>query len=205
MTEQPMIFIKRFYTEYKIQADGSTKEVDWVEYGPIGSAQYLMSPHRIKDLQPANLDGKNSSNPVIQMAHARWNLIRPKYEAWKSGQTVAVNGTPLAAWNGVSAAQAENLRMNGVHTVEDVAKLTDAHKNRIRIPGLTNIVENAKRFLLSVDKTAVTKALEEKDAQIADLKAKQDEMMATLAAIKAQQEAPKRGPGRPPKVREAAA
>lgn len=200
MSEQPMIFVKRFYTEYKTdKKTGALKEVDWVEYGPIGSAQYLMTSHRISDLQPIPLEGKHSSNPVIQMAHARWNFIRPKYEAWKAGQNAPVNGTPLAAWNGISAGQAETLKMNGVHTVEDVAKLTDAHKNRIHISGLSNIVENAKRFLLALDKNSVTAALAEKDAQIAEMKAKQDEMIATLAALKAQQDAPKRGPGRPRK------
>ena len=122
---RPMIFIKKFETEYRVDAKtGVAKEVDWVEYGPIGSAQYLMVRARIKDLEPIPMQGKASSNPAVQMAHARWNLIKPKYDAWKAGQSAPVNGTPLAAWNGVSANQAEMLRMNGFDLLAEVRRRT---------------------------------------------------------------------------------
>lgn len=195
--ERPLIYIKRFYTEYPVR-DGKTVEEDWVEYSPIGGAQYLSVPQRIKDLQPvADTGGKASQNPAVQMARARWEFIGPRYEAWKKGQTAPVNGTPLAAWPGVSPSQAEVLRLAGVYSVEDVAALTDAHKGRIQLPGMAALVDHAKRFLASVDKTAVSKALEEKDQEIADLKAQMEEL-ANMVRSQAAAE-PRRGPGRPPK------
>ncbi len=201
---KPMIFVKRFYTEYKTDKDGKVREVDWVEYGPIGSAQYLMTPHRIKDLIPAPLEGKNSANPTVQMANARWDILKPKYEAWKKGQTETLNGVPLAAWSGVTPSQAEVLRMAGVYTVEDVSALTDTHKQRIAIPGMTAIVDNAKRYLLSIDKSSVTAALEEKDSQIADLKAQMEDLANLVRSQSAAQSAEPRRRGRPPKVRDEA-
>jgi len=219
----PQIFIHKFWTEYKpetvrkeVTVGGKTKEVfeptgnlrgvDWVAYSPIGSLQKTMlteAVHRLAAVVP--MEGRAAINPAVQMANARWNEIKPAYEAWKSGREVPVNGTPLAAWAGITPEQAELFRMKGVRTVEDIAALTDTHKRSMGIPGLHDIIENAKRFISAQDKTVVTKALEQKDAEIASLKdqmAEMAEMMKELVASKP--DAPKKR-GRPPKAQEEAA
>lgn len=198
----PMIFIKRFWTEYKPDPANPEKmrEVDMVEYAPVGSAKYTMiteSISRLSSLIP--LEGRHEHNPAVVMAHARWNAIQPKYEAWKKGQSAPVSGTPLAAWSGVSPQQAEILRMHGILTVEEVSKMTDTHRQRIGLPGLLDLTENAKRYLTALDKNAVTKALEEKDAKMAQMQAQIEELMAMVKEAK-EAEPVKRGPGRPPKV-----
>ena len=180
---EPMIFVKRFWTEYKEDKvkPGTYREVDMVEYGPMGSAQYLMVTEAISRLScVVPLEGRAQSNPAVQMAHSRWNAIKPKYEAWKSGQTTPLNGTPLAAWNGINQQQGEIFKLHGIHTVEDVSKLTDSHRQRIGLPGMMDLIDNAKRFLLSIDKASVTSALAERDAKIADLTAKMEELMTAV-------------------------
>jgi hypothetical protein len=206
MAEAPSLLIHRFRTVYSPDPADPTKmkESDWVDISPLGGAQYNVTPHRIKDLQPIPMGDKKSNNPTVQMARARWEYIKPRYEAWKQGQTAPVEGTPLAAWNGVTAHQVEVLKMNGVYTVEEVAKLTDTHKERFKLPGLHTIIENAKRFLTSLDKSAVAKELEKKDAEIAELKLRMDDLAAMMKATPVAEVPAKRGPGRPPKVQEQA-
>lgn len=199
MSEAPQLIIHRFRTVYTPDPKDPTKikETDWVDVSPLGGAQYSVTSHRIKDLEPIpSGDKRASNNPTVQMARARYDIIMPRYEAWKKGQSPTVDGTPLAAWNGVSASQADVLKMSGVYTVEELARLTDTHIDRFKLPGLRNLIENAKRFLLTLDKTAVTKELEKRDAKI-------DELTAKLEAMAAQISAPvKRGPGRPPKIKQ---
>lgn len=202
MSERPQIYIHKFWTEYKpetvreeVIVDGKTKEtfkptgklrgVDMVAYSPIGSLQKTMITEAISRLscvQP--MEGRAAQNPAVQMAHMRWNAIKPQYEAWKQGTELKVDGTPLAAWPGVTPEQAQLFRMKGVRSVEDVAALTDTHKQSMGIPGLHDIIENAKRFLTSQDRGAVARALEQKDSEIADLKAQMAELIEMVKEAK---------------------
>jgi hypothetical protein len=211
--ERPQIYIHKFWTHYKpetvrkevIGPDGKTKEtfeptgqlrgVDMVAYSPTGSLQKTMlveAISRLSCVQP--MEGRAAMNPAVQMAHIRWNAIRPAYEAWKQGTEVKVDGTPLAAWPGVTPELAQLFRMKGVRSVEDVAALTDTHKQSMGIPGLHDIVENAKRFLTSQDKGAVARALEQKDAEIESLKEQMAELAKMTQELMSKQDAPKRKP-----------
>lgn len=221
---EPTIFIHKFWTEYKpetvtktvdgvngkkkeiVEPTGKLREVDWVAYSPIGSLQKTMNTEAISRLscvQP--LSGKAAHNPAVMMAHARWNAIKPAYDAWKAGREVPLDGTPLAAWNGVSSEQAELFRMKGVRTVEAVAGLTDTHRQTMGIPGLHDIIENAKRFMTAQDKSAVTTALAQKDAEIAQLRAQMEELIEMVKEAKADDAAEPKRRGRPPKQAEAVA
>jgi hypothetical protein len=208
MSEKAILFIKEFGTEYvpDQKKPGQLKGRDWVEYSSIGGAQKTIVREWIEILSAVQPNtGRGSDNPAVQIAHMRWNAIQPRYEAWKSGQEASPDGTPLAAWNGVSRQLGEKLKMHGVRSVEEVAKLTDTHIQTLGIMGLRDIIEGAKRFVLAQDKTVVTNALAEKDAQIAELRTKMDlqaAQMAELIEIVKEAKTEKRGPGRPPKVRE---
>lgn len=222
--EVPLIYVKKFWSTYepvsrsewidgptgkkieKLIPTGELREVDWVAYGPVGSAQLLLNVEKISRLSAvAPLEGRAAVNPAVQMAHARWNAIKPKYDAWKAGQKTPANGTPLAAWNGITGEQAELFKMHGVHSVEEIAGLTDTHRQRLGIPGLTDIIENAKRFLTAQDKSSVTRALEEKDRKIEELQAQMSELIEMVKEAQrkpaADPIAPKRR-GRPPKVQQ---
>lgn len=184
--EESLIQVHRFFSKYIPAADtdrrkkGELDEVDFVEYGPLGSADRSRNIARV-DMISRVLDGK-ANNPAIAMAKARWAAIEPRYKAWKDGQNVDVEGTPLAAWNALSNEQADKLRVHGVHTVEEVAKLTDVHVSRLGLPNMRNLIAMAKKYEASKDTAAFTVALEEKDKQIANLMAKVDELADIVAA-----------------------
>lgn len=213
------IAIKRFFTDFKQDRSDASKliPVDKVEYGPTGGLQrsaVVSEISRLKNLQPLSGD---SGNPAIEMAHMRWNAIRPHYEAWKSGQEMPLDGTPLAAWNALQAEQAEVLRSRGVKTIEDVASLTDSMIEGIPVPRLRDMRRQAAAFLESSDATRAAAMMAEKDAQIANaqsqiaeqgdqIKALIDKVnqLAEIAAGNGadddeQPATPRRGPGRPPK------
>lgn len=223
MSDKAMIFIHGFGTEYvpdhtneerldprtgKIVGTrtptGKLKPRDWVEYSPLGSVQRLVVREWIELLdKPAPLTGKGGENPAVQMANARWDAIRPRYEAWKAGQELPLDGTPLAAWSGVSRSQAEVLKSHGVRTVEELAQLTDTHKDRMGIMGLGSLIEGAKRFLSAMDRSSVTRALEERDQKISELQAEMAELMEMVKEAQPKTEPKRRG--RPPKAERVAA
>jgi hypothetical protein len=208
MSEPLQLFIKRFWTEYKADPTPGDphrmREVDWVAYAPIGSVQKTLLTEAVSRLSCViPMQGRAAQNPAVVMAHMRWDAIRPHYEAWKAGREVPLDGTPLAVWPGISQEQGELLRMKGVRTVEQVAALTDTHRQSMGIPGLHDIIDNAKRFLAAQDKGAVARELADKDAKIADLQAQMSELIEMVKEAKAApaEEAPKRR-GRPPKAQE---
>jgi hypothetical protein len=198
--EKLPIIIYRFYTVY--DEHPVTKEPrarDMVEYGPIGQAGRTQVNERIDILR--SVQAVAGANPAVHAARAMWEHIKPRYEAWKSNQELPETGTPLAAWNHLTPQQAEILRVNGVRSVEDCAQLTDTHINRIPIPNLRSIIEAAKKFLDHKDVNRFDAEMKAKDDTIAALTARVDQ----LAEMVANGEAPKRGPGRPPKSDQAAA
>lgn len=201
--EKLPIIIYRFYTVY--DENPVTKEPrarDMVEYGPIGQAGRTQVTERIDVL--SKVQKVAGANPAVVAAKVMWDFIKPRYEAWKSNQDLPETGTPLAAWNHLTQAQAEILRVNGVRSVEDCAQLTDTHINRIPIPNLRSIIEAAKKFLDSKDVNKFTSEMAAKDEQLAAANARIDQMAEMLAKFM-ENDPPKRGPGRPPKSEQAAA
>ena len=196
--EKLPILIHRFYTVYEPDPKnpGATRARDMVEYGPIGATGRTHVTERIDIL--SKVQAVAGVNPSIMAARVMWDFIRPRYEAWKNNQELPETGTPLAAWNHLTQAQAEILRVNGIRSVEDVTMLTDSHFTRIPIPNLRSIVEAAKKFLDSKDVNKFSAEMAAKDKTIADLTARVDQLAEMVAN-------PKRGPGRPPKTEEAAA
>jgi hypothetical protein len=192
--EKLPILIHRFYTVF--DEDPKTKQPrarDMVEYGPIGSAGRTHVTERIDIL--SKVQKIAGANPAVTAARVMWDFIEPRYQAWKTNQDLPETGTPLAAWNHLTQAQAEILRVNGVRSVEDVALLTDTHLTRIPIPNLRSIIEAAKKFIDSKDVNKFTSELAAKDETIAALTQRVDQLAEMVAAK--EPDAPRRG--RPPK------
>jgi hypothetical protein len=192
--EKLPIVIYKFYTvfdEHPVTKEPRAR--DMVEYGPIGQAGRTQVTERIDILStPQKVAGQN---PSVQAAQVLWAFIKPRYDAWKANQDLPETGTPLAAWNHLTSQQAEILRVNGIRSVEDVTQLTDAHFSRFPIPNLRSIVEAAKKFLDHKGINRFDAEMKSKDETIAALTARVDQMAEMLAA---QNDPPKRGPGRPP-------
>ena len=202
--EKLPIMIHRFYTVYEDDPKnpGQQRARDMVEFGPIGQAGRTHVTERIDII--SRVQKVAGANPSVQAAKVMWDFIRPRYEAWKTNQDLPESGTPLAAWNHLTQAQAEILRVNGVRSVEDVGLLTDMHFQRIPIPNLRSIKEAAAKFLDSKDINKFSAEMAAKDETIAALTARIDQLAEMVAAANQPQEAPRRGPGRPPKDQAAA-
>jgi hypothetical protein len=188
---QTGIKIVRFWSEFKMDGEGQPVAVDWVEYGPHGDISRTTTCTPVSKLTPASKD--IGQNPVVAYAQAIWQSILPAYEAWKKGQDMPETGHPLTAWAGVSAEQVKVLQVNDVKTVEDLAGLTDKHMTRIPLPGLRSLVENAKRFLTSLDASAASAHMKRVEEENAVLKAEMAEIKAMLLASMAEDEPKKRG------------
>jgi hypothetical protein len=192
----PLVQVHRFWTTYETEGE-ATKARDWVEYGPLGESDRTRTREKIARMSKLSVD--DGQNTVVKMAHAIWADIKPRYDAWKAGQELPESGTPLAAWAGVTPEQAEFLKMRGIRTVEDVEALTDTHISRFGMPGLRDLIKNAKRFLEGTDaRVAASKmaALEDRAAAAEAELAETKQMLLRQMQDEAQ---PKRGPGRPRK------
>jgi hypothetical protein len=148
----------------------------------------------VRRLQPPE-DAIRNDDGGLKMAAMRstWAQIQPHYLAWKEGNELPDNGTPLAAWSGVTPEQAEVLRRIGVKTIEGVASLTESILSQPPLPNLREIKAQAKLFLDGRDKAGLVE-------ELAKARAMNEEMAAMLAAL--EEDKPRRG--RPPKEPETA-
>ncbi len=180
-----------FKTEY-----AGDKATEWVEIAPSGEAfERTRTWHRIKSITPPeNMDPSRKEGLSYKVLEARWNRIAPAYEAWKRGQDIPVDGTPLAAWAGVSPEQAAHMRAMGILTVEGVRDMGEGAIARLPFPNARQMPKLAADFLSS-------KTEADKDRELADMR----ERMAIMEEMLATAGAEKRGPGRPKKQTEEAA
>lgn len=109
-----------------------------------------------------------------------------QYDAFKRGaSSEAVTGTPLSMWPQVTRAQVEELAYFKIHTVEQLAEISDG--NAQNFLGMNSLRQKAKDFLAAAkDGSIVSKMredLQERDSRIAlledaieKLKARLDEL-----------------------------
>jgi hypothetical protein len=182
----PRIRVTKFWTAYDDVAGkpGEPRAVDWCEWVKVGG------------------NGATTQEKVARLRQNEllWPVIDRAYEHWKKGQEEPVDGTPLAAWAGVNADQADRLKLMHIRSVEDVAALTDADLEKIGM-GARSLREKARAFVVNKQGSAkIEEALAARDKENADLKAELAELQETVKTLAAQagmQE--KRAPGRPPK------
>jgi hypothetical protein len=100
----------------------------------------------------------------------KFRFIR-EWEAYQAGQRVDVSGTPLKQWPQISAGQVRTLASMNVHSVEQLAAVSDAHIARVQ---MSTLKHKAKAWLeaqagqASLMKTQAE--LERRDAEIEALK-----------------------------------
>jgi hypothetical protein len=149
----------------------------------------------ISTLIPPDIEDENKADKIAFMKK-RWALIEPAYKAWKEGTVIPLNGVPLGAWPGITADQANALRLFHILTVEAVRDTPEAVIPKIPLPNYRGLMVQAAAYL---------------DGRgTADLAAKNVELTDKIAAMQAALEElmgekmEKRGPGRPRKEVEAA-
>lgn len=180
-------FIREFYTRYE-----GDKGVDYVVLSPRGeAADRVATPLRVAKIIPPK--DASPDNPSHFAMMKRWEVIGPAYDAWKKGQEIPEDGTPLGAWSHITPELAAHLKRMGILTVEHVRDMGEDTAAKLPFPDARKMPKLAADFLKSKDKSdaiAENEALKERIAAM-------EEMMAEM-------DKPKRGPGRPRKETEAA-
>lgn len=186
-----MIRVLEFKTEYR---SAGRDPVDWVLLAPVGADfEKTQTWHRVAKVRPPeDVDDTTRDSAHYQDMAAKWSIIGPAYAAWRDGEELPQDGTPLAAWSGVTTEQAKFLKAMGIRTVEDVRDMGDAAVEKLKFPNARKLPALAKMWLEG-------EAVAQKDAKIAEM----EERMAAMQELleeKMQAEQPKRGPGRPKKT-----
>lgn len=88
----------------------------------------------------------NAKNGRIPQAWVK--KYHEQYDAWKKGQEIPLNGTPVKNWAIPSPAQTQNLLAAGMKTVEDLAICNDEGLRRLGMGGI-ELRNKAKAFLAS--------------------------------------------------------
>lgn len=196
--------IVRFYTTYKKDsrgrpipgADGQPQSVDMVELTHPGMVSRSTITKTMRELEPDPL--ADPENEVTAITLALWDVIEPAYRAWKMGQAVPEIGTPLAAWPGLGAEQADVLRSFGIRTVEELRNATEAVLTRIPLPAIRALQKDAAIFLDALDSNAIVNQLAEKDSQLKLQQEQIDQLKQAVADLMAADEKPKGGRKRVP-------
>lgn len=180
-----MISVVKFQTQYR----PGKEPVDKVLVAPVGAAhQKVRTWHRVSKVNPENVPEDKRDNDSFRDMEAKWSVIGPAYEAWKSGNEIPESGTPLEAWAGVTTDQAAFLKAMAIRTVEDVRDMGEQAIAAMRWPDARKLPKLAKDYLEGADSAA-------KDAQIAEMA----ERMAAMEEMLSQQMNDKPKRGRPPK------
>lgn len=167
----PAVVAIKFWSDHEpVAPAGNFVEVDWVEYAKKGA------------------NGQTTVEKVIRVRKhnpAVWSVIERGYEAWKKGQEDPVDGTPLAAWPGVTRGQVDQLRLLNIRSVEDVAKMTDDDCGRFGM-GARAVRDKARAFVKAKEgQSVIADAMAQKDEQIATLTASLAELTETVKGLTA--------------------
>jgi hypothetical protein len=159
----------RFWTDYTDAGDGSMVPAEWVEWVKKGDAHGATTAEKVSRAQKM---------PVI------WDALRPHYDAWKRGQDVVTDGTPLDAVAFATRELCQALARVHIRSVEDLVGAEDAALTRLNIPGIRGIQAKARAFLEAQRNTAgVASALAERDERLAAQKAELDELRRTVEEL----------------------
>lgn len=178
----------RFFNEYRTdKATGETKVIEWVVWTKPGSAGRDETEQRVKDI----------------IGTAKWKIFQPAYEAWKEGSEIPLEGTPLAAWAGLTPEQAECVRRAGVKTVEELADANERTIAAIRMPNARRYKDDAKRFIDSKDQFIAAGKIEEMEKNNEAMASELEELRAQMREMNnsPKDDTSPRPRGRPPKAK----
>lgn len=166
-------------------------QVDWVCFAPSSAMGPTGTWERVEHIQPdPSILQADPMNRKGQFMKARWDSIKPAYEAWKLGQEVPTTGTPLGAWPGLSPEQADGFRKLGYRTVEEVRDLTDGQADRIPMPNIRALRRQAASFIENLGVAVAAERDRAKDEQMASMAQQMAEMREEMARMQAKANAP---------------
>ena len=161
--------------------------VDMVAYAPIGKANMQLCIEAVARLAKVIAVEPGNENIAVLMANKRWEVIKRHYDAWKHGNEVPLNGTPLAAWPGVTSEQVTVLKTMGIRTIEEIRDASEAIITRFPFPAARELQRSAGLFLASFDKDKVSKDMARLEAANAEKDSQLEEMRQMLLEMQAAQ------------------
>jgi len=170
---------------YLLEAPGGprvmeTIDVDWVSYSPAGFLNANTTESRVMHLMPSkkHMASPQALETVIMLQ--RWNQIKPAYDLWKSGQEIPEYGTPLSQWSGVKPAYVAEFKKHGITTVEGVRDMQESHLERIKLPNIRYIKQEAGLFLDSADKSRSAAREADMQRRLQELEERNEAMLKLL-------------------------
>jgi hypothetical protein len=151
-----------FWTDYQPAPDGTMTPFEWVRWVKKGDAH-----------------GATTEEKIVRAQRTAdiWNALRPHYEAWKRGQDVVVDGTPLDAVPFVTKEVVKVFARVHIRSVEDLANAEDAALAKLNIPGVRAMQHKARAFLdAQSNLSGVSAELAELRAALAELRAENNEL-----------------------------
>ena len=91
------------------------------------------------------MPGNQYNMPVLAVTDVERETFPREYEAFRKGIEVSPDGTPVEEWPILNRAQVMELKAMQIHTIEDVAGLSDLATQRER--GLIGLRNKARAFL----------------------------------------------------------
>ena len=121
------------------------KDIDYVNVTPPGSKDIWTgkATNWLDQLKKDQTDGRIPAEWVDKYSKA--------YQAWKNGQELPLEGTPIRGWGVISPAQQETLIKLNVLTVEVLAQLNDEGLRRIGM-GAIDMQNKAEAWLKQLSK-----------------------------------------------------
>lgn len=189
------INVLRFWTEYRpdgVDDKGSPKlrSIDMVAYAPLGKSNMATMVEAVARLAKVAPIDPGTDNPAVLMAHARWNIIKQHYDAWKQGNEVPIDGTPLGAWPALTGEQVQALKTMGLRTVEEIRDASESIVTRFPFPNAREIQRQAGMFLTAFDKDKVSRDLKAMQDAMADKDAQLEEMRQIVLELQRNQQKP---------------
>lgn len=133
--------------------------------------------------------GNPYSKPVFRVAHEHRERWPKEYEAFKKGQEIAPEGTPLEQWPVLRRAMALELKALNFVTVEQIAAMSDHAAQQIPMYG-RRLRDLAQAYLddakAIAQLTAATAMNDRKDQEIAALRLQVENMASQMQTLFAQ-------------------
>lgn len=124
------------------------KDVDFALITPIGSKDVI--PRQVDEwIKQLHQQAKEDRIPIAWVPQ-----YEAAYAAWKRGEDVPLNGTPIKGWQMASPAMQKNITSANVLTVEDLAVCNDEALHRIGM-GAVDMKQKAVAWLKAAKDTGV--------------------------------------------------
>lgn len=196
------ITIHKFEDQYRVKDDGTKERYDVVVFSPRGDIKTRIKTPvaNLSKVLPVEDAGDN----IAYLSAARlWAVVEPQYQHWLANNALPESGTPLAAWGGLTKAQAQVFQNAGIRTVEDIANASDIVLTKVGIADSHRIRDLAQKYLGSEDDVQSAAKLTKLEAENAELREQMGEMMRMMREMQAssEEEQPRRR-GRPRKEAE---